>query len=120
MAAAAVLAGLGGLFSPSLLPSLLIGTAYVMPPRRQTRRAVAVGLLGVAILAAFLLPWGVRNSRELGIFTVTRSNFGLELAIGNNDEAAGAPAMTGQIHPYESLDAARLVAELARSPSCGA
>ena len=112
VAAAAALAGLGGLFSPSLLPSLLIGLAYVVPPLRQTRRAAAAGLLGIAILAAFLLPWGVRNSRELGIFTVTRSNFGLELAVGNNDEAAGAPAMAGQIHPYESLDAARLVAEL--------
>ena len=76
--ATAALAGLGGLFSPSLLPSLLIGLAYVMPPLRQTRRAAAAGLLGMAILATFLLPWGVRNSRELGIFTVTRSNFGLQ------------------------------------------
>lgn len=32
-----------------------------------------------------LLPWGIRNQRALGAFIVTRSNFGLELKVSNND-----------------------------------
>lgn len=109
---AAMLAGLGGLISPALLPSLLIGTVYLLPPIRHRRRFMAAGLLSLAVVAAFLLPWGLRNSRELGVFTMTRSNFALELAVGNNDAATGTPAMAAQIHPFESESAARLAAEL--------
>src|SRR5690606_27299597 len=112
VALAAALAGLGGLISPALLPSLLIGVAYLLPSPRRIGRCGAAGLLAVAILAALLLPWGVRNSRELGAFTMTRSNFGLELAVGNNDAAQGLPAMAEQIHPFESESAARLAAEI--------
>lgn len=43
---------------------------------------------------------------------LTRSNFGLELAVGNNNAASGGVAKAAEIRPFESESAARLAANL--------
>ncbi len=47
---------------------------------------------------AFLvtLPWALRNQREFGVLAL-RTNLGVELAVGNNDEANGR--FQWQLHP---------------------
>jgi hypothetical protein len=67
-----------------------------------------------AFLIAILMvsPWTVRNYYALGGFIPIRSNFGLELWIGNNPEATGHTHITpnpdipdspfSRLHPYLS------------------
>jgi hypothetical protein len=46
-------------------------------------------LLLIAVQLAVMLPWGVRNSRALGRFTLTNTAGGMGLFIGNNPRATG-------------------------------
>lgn len=76
-------------------------------PVRRWPTAVAVACAGLAIV---LLPWSTRNSAVLGEPVLLRSDFGLELALGNNPAAAAATtqaddrrafrARIEEIHPY--------------------
>jgi hypothetical protein len=61
--------------------------------------------------ALVISPWAIRNYRELGDFIPLRSNFGLELAVGNNDNANGIgydPSWEGSVgagfpaHPFRN------------------
>jgi len=54
-------------------------------PRRGTHAAAVA--LGIALAC---LPWAVRNQRALGAAIFVRSNFGLELRMGNHDGAAAS------------------------------
>jgi len=57
---------------------------------RQPWRRVAGGLLLVLLVEhAVLLPWGLRNARVLGRFTVFNDVGGVGLFIGNNAHATG-------------------------------
>lgn len=81
-------AGFGVLFhvQPAFLPVLLGYLAFEAwkGTGRDRWRAPALVLLGAALVC---LPWGVRNARALdGVFFV-RSNFGLELRMGNHEDA---------------------------------
>ena len=53
-----------------------------------------------------LFPWAERNDRELGGWVWTRSNFGLELWIGNNPDATGQTYFPQfyQLHPFGNPD----------------
>jgi hypothetical protein len=73
----------------------------------------AISILGVA-LAATMLPWALRNQSVHGEMVWTRSNFGLEFAIGMHPAAVDPvdPAATylmrlAQIHPHGSDPAYR-------------
>ncbi len=101
--------------SPSLLPVALGLLAWeaLGAPRRP-------GLLRSALVVAGMLlacvPWTLRNERALGGFFFLRSNFGLELRMGNH-EGAGAnldlSARGGtERHPRTDEAEARKVAEL--------
>lgn len=80
-------------------------------------------LLTLAAFAAWMVPWTVRNAGALGEPIPIRSNFGLELAIGNHEQAlsGGDPAAVFRarlqaIHPYHGREAnlrARTVGEVA-------
>lgn len=121
-------AGVGALTSPSLIPAFLIGLMIVFwqarVPRPHARAAMLLGALTVSI--AVLLPWTVRNKIELGVATPARSNFGLELLVGNGileegDEQwiwdrerqiAHVAHALREIHPFQSSAAASRVREL--------
>jgi hypothetical protein len=82
--------------------------------RMRVRESVRLALLGAAALALLLAPWAARNAAELGTPILLRSNFGLELAIGNYPGALSAePSVEtferrlAAIHPYRSAQAAQ-------------
>lgn len=87
--------------------ALVLGwTAIRRLPRAD---AVRFALLSAATLALLLVSWTIRNARALGDPVVLRSNFGLELAIGNHPAALSdvAPekvylARLTELHPLYS------------------
>jgi 4-amino-4-deoxy-L-arabinose transferase-like glycosyltransferase len=104
--------GLSFLVSPSLLPVplglLAFELAWVRQPRRGRRAALV--LVGMALACA---PWTIRNQRALGGLFFVRSNFGLELRMGNH-EGAGANLdlsdRNGTLrHPRTNVEEARKV-----------
>lgn len=107
--------GLSFLAAPTLLPVALGLLAFELlwrPPPRPWRGAALV-LLGMALACA---PWTFRNHRALGGLFFVRSNFGLELRMGNH-EGAGAnlelSARGGtERHPRSSALEARKVQQL--------
>jgi hypothetical protein len=57
--------------------------------RRPWRRVAGELLLVLAVEHAVLMPWGLRNSRTLGRFTLFNDVGGVGLFIGNNEHATG-------------------------------
>ena len=110
-AALAGLTGLAGTVSPSALPTLLLTLALVLWTRTRLRDARTM-LLSALVVGAMVVPWGLRNQVELGHFILTRSNFGLELAIGNRDAATGRSDVVATMHPHDSPAAAERVASI--------
>lgn len=107
--------GLAFHVTPSLLSVALGLVAFELAWLRQSRRWywVALTLVGMTVAC---VPWTVRNYRELGGLFFIRSNFGLELRMGNH-EGAGATleqsARGGtERHPRTSQAEARQVQEL--------
>ena len=101
--------------TPSLLPvpvGLLAWEALsVRPPRWG--RGVALVLLGMTLAC---VPWTWRNHRELGGLIFIRSNFGLELRMGNHEGAGATLELSArggtERHPRSREDEARKVKEL--------
>ncbi|HTP86800.1 MAG TPA: hypothetical protein VMJ34_07630 [Bryobacteraceae bacterium] len=79
-------AGIGCLMSPALIPVLAGWAALSLFVFRAKARSV-LRFLAAALLCAVvvLLPWAIRNRIALGSTIWTRSNFGLELRVSNND-----------------------------------
>jgi hypothetical protein len=107
--------GLSFHVTPALLPVALglvaFELAWLRPPRRG--RWAALTLLGMALACA---PWTWRNHEALGGLFFIRSNFGLELRMGNH-EGAGATleqsARGGtERHPRTNVEEARKVQQL--------
>ncbi|HXG32194.1 MAG TPA: hypothetical protein VNJ11_02430 [Bryobacteraceae bacterium] len=99
---------------PALLPVCLFWTGVLarrIPGRHALRvfRRVAVMLVGVSLA---LLPWTLRNRRQLGAWIFVRSNAGLELAVSNHDSASPILA-----HEIISDDTDALGQWLGRHPS---
>jgi hypothetical protein len=107
--------GASFLVSPSLLPVALGLVSYELARQRLSRggRQAALVLAGMALACA---PWTWRNYESLGGLTFVRSNFGLELRMGNH-EGAGATldqsARGGtERHPRTTVEEARKVQQL--------
>jgi hypothetical protein len=71
-------------------------------------RAKAVAFLGIAVFLT-TLPWALRNREVMGETVWTRSNFGLEFAIGTHAAAVDPAnpaevylARLAQVHPHDS------------------
>ena len=101
--------------SPSLLPVALGLLAWeaLGAARRPGLLRSALVVVGMALAC---VPWTLRNERALGGLFFLRSNFGLELRMGNH-EGAGAnldlSARAGtERHPRTDEDEARKVAEV--------
>jgi hypothetical protein len=90
-----VLLGFTALLSPSLLPAVaIIFASEWIIKRQQRRQIVTAGLAMTLLIAVMITPWVIRNYYALGGFIPVRSNFGLELAIGNNPQATGKTFIT--------------------------
>ena len=81
--------GVSLLFVPALL-TLFIGylaAGLLFCRRAGMGRCLSFAVIEVAIVAVCLAPWVIRNQHALGSPVVTRTNFGLELNVSNNDDA---------------------------------
>ena len=91
--------GIGGLTNPSLLSTLPFLLAWlVWGVKKQLLpwlRPVAAALF---VFALCLAPWTVRNYRLFGKVIPVRSNFGLELWLGNNPR--GSKVKEFALHPF--------------------
>jgi hypothetical protein len=101
--AAGVLLGVISLLCPNLLvvPILFFAVEWLLG-RGERKRIFRRGLVLALFVLVFLTPWTVRNYLVLGGFVPFRSNFGLELAVGNRPGANGHTYQTGfdDIHPF--------------------
>lgn len=86
-----VVAGLACLLNSAILPVLCVwggtGIWRFSEQRRAFLRFIAAMASVVVLLQA---PWGIRNLFVLGGMVWTRSNFGLELHLSNNDHATAS------------------------------
>jgi 4-amino-4-deoxy-L-arabinose transferase-like glycosyltransferase len=106
--------GAAALLSASMVAvgaCLFAASLWSAPGARK--RVLTRGLLLASISALVISPWAIRNYRELGGFIPLRSNFGLELAVGNNDKANGIgydPSWEGPAgadfpaHPFRNIE----------------
>jgi hypothetical protein len=87
---AGLLLGVSALLSPAILPFAALALCFEFLTRPEVRgRIVAASCVMAALAALLISPWVYRNYRVLGGFVPMRSNFGLELLIGNNPESNG-------------------------------
>jgi hypothetical protein len=89
-----------GLTNPALLSTLPFLLAWLIY-RRQGIRILRLKLAGATLLVflAGVAPWMVRNYHVFGKFIPLRSNFGLELWLGNNP--AVSDTWTPWMHPND-------------------
>jgi hypothetical protein len=106
--------GLSFHVAPSLLPvalGLVLFELAWLRPRRA--RPVVLLLLAMALIC---VPWTWRNYQALGGFFFIRSNFGLELRMGNHEGAGATLDLSArggtERHPRSREDEARRVQEL--------
>jgi hypothetical protein len=84
------LVGLAVLLSPSIAPTFaLMILAEVFCNTNALRRMIPRVALLMSLAVLMMVPWTVRNYRALGGFVPTRSNFGMNLWMGNNPESVG-------------------------------
>jgi hypothetical protein len=105
----AALWAVGVLINPSILSLLPIFVGWLVWEAQKAGVAwlkpVSAALL---LFAVCLVPWTVRNYRLFGKFIVLRSNFGLELWLGNNTDVADSLGIWQ--HPStNSAEAAKFV-----------
>jgi FtsH-binding integral membrane protein len=84
-----IFCGFSVLTSSGLLPLDFLAIGYMA--YRQTRlpggRPTAA-LISALMVVLCLAPWAIRNDIQLGAPIYTRSNFGLEFFLGNNDQSS--------------------------------
>jgi 4-amino-4-deoxy-L-arabinose transferase-like glycosyltransferase len=101
-------AGYGGLWAAGVLinPSIfslfpfLLGW-LVWRKRKEWPHGIKQAAAALVIFLFALVPWTLRNDRVLGAPVIFRSNFGLELWLGNNEQVADT--WTPELHPNENL-----------------
>jgi hypothetical protein len=107
--------GLSFHVTPSLLPVALGLVAFELVWLRQPRRWrwAALTLLGMALAC---VPWTWRNYQSLGGLFFIRSNFGLELRMGNHEGAGATLDLSAKAgterHPRTDEEEARRVQQL--------
>jgi hypothetical protein len=78
---------IGGLVNPSILSLFPFFLGWlVWKARNQSAPWAKRAALTLLVFSIGLVPWTIRNYRVFGKFIVLRSNFGLELWLGNNPE----------------------------------
>jgi hypothetical protein len=81
-------AGAACLVSPVLIP--VLGAWFVVSAvrfRRRLSHVIRFASVSTLCCLVILAPWAIRNYRALGALIWTRSDFGLELQVSNNDFA---------------------------------
>lgn len=92
---------------PLVLGIALLRERPILP---RLPRTLGRGLAVLALAGAVVLPWSMRNERELGRFVAVSTNGGITLLTGNNDSARGG--FTPEDPVVRALDAQRDLTEL--------
>jgi 4-amino-4-deoxy-L-arabinose transferase-like glycosyltransferase len=104
-AAYGALWAVGVLINPSILSLFPFFLAWMVWEARKAvipwAKPAAAALL---VFTICLVPWTIRNYRVFGKFIVLRSNFGLELWLGNNPDVTDSSAQWQ--HPSEDREEA--------------
>ncbi len=83
-----VAAGVAGLLSPMVLPVICgWACATLLRFHRKLGELLLFWTVAAACTIAVFSPWAIRNRVTLGRFVWTRSNFGLEFQISNDDHS---------------------------------
>ena len=106
-----LLCGIIGLLTPIALPAgaLIILSQFISGKSYRSRIVVGTCLIGL-VAAATLAPWTIRNYRVFGVIVPFRSNFGLELFLGNNPLSNSMPLndppneAIRNLHPFNNSD----------------
>jgi 4-amino-4-deoxy-L-arabinose transferase-like glycosyltransferase len=107
--------GIGALINPSLLPVLPpLALWAIWPLRRQLLRSARLATASAAIFVVCLAPWTIRNYMAFHTFVPLRSNFGLELWLGNNPDVPDT--WTPQLHPNDDPVEAKKYAAMTELP----
>ena len=116
IAGAAVLSALAFIVSPPVGLAVDAAWAWVVLRHYPTGQVVRFAATAAAALAVAITPWVLRNQQAVGAPVLTRSNFGIELALANHDGARdpASPAHAFQarladIHPAASVAARRAI-----------
>ena len=103
--------GITALINPSLLSFLPASALWIWCRRAKLRKPSMRGLLSAfVVLAACIAPWLIRNHRTFGKFIFIRSNFGVELRLGNGPGANGT--WLEYLHPTKNILQLRLYRQL--------
>jgi hypothetical protein len=106
---------LGALINPSLLSVLPFLALWALwPLRKQVGRAARLAAAAAAIFMAGIAPWTIRNYIVFHRFVPLRSNFGLELWLGNNPDVPDT--WTWWLHPNDNLTEALKYARMTELP----
>lgn len=100
---------------PALLPVVIGWMLFELGWSRTRRKWILVPVLVLGMITA-CLPWGLRNYRVFHDIFFIRSNVGLELRMGNHEDAAGAmdvmDARSEHRHPRTHLQEAHALRDL--------
>jgi hypothetical protein len=107
---------IGAMINPSLLAVLPFLALWAIWPllRSQLPHAAKLALVSSLVFAAGLAPWTIRNYVVFHKFIPLRSNFALELWVGNDPEVPDGFAPFW--HPNDNLDEARKYAAMTEIP----
>jgi hypothetical protein len=108
------------LFVGALLPLLgaFIGVGAFFCRPSGVKRYLAFSAMEILMVGVCLAPWAIRNYYALGWPIFTRSNFGLELRVSNNDGASpnervnSLNGVYAKFHPLLSVAEATKVREM--------
>ncbi len=92
----------GVLINPAILSLFPFFLGWLMwEARKQSAIWAKPAAVALLVFAIGLVPWTIRNYRVFGKFIVLRSNFGLELWLGNNPRV-GADIFAQWAHPNDN------------------
>jgi hypothetical protein len=108
------------LCSPNLLPVFfaIMALGLWRVGRSRPRKYLGYAAANIVAIALCLTPWAIRNQRALGSPIFTRSNFGIELHMSNNDLASPLEPLNLQhrlydmLHPLTNLKEAETVRDI--------
>jgi hypothetical protein len=105
----------GGLINPSLLAVLpFLAIWAIWPLRRDLTQATKLAVASALLFAAMIAPWSVRNYVVFHHFVPLRSNFGLELWLGNNPDVTDTCSCS--LHPTTDESEAAKYAQMTEIP----
>lgn len=107
--------GIGAMINPSVLAVLLpLALWAIWPLREQLLRSAQLATVSATIFFVCLAPWTIRNYVVFHKLVPLRSNFGLELWLGNNPDVPDT--WTPQYHPNDDLAEAKKYAAMTELP----